>query len=393
MNHLFDSVYYVGAADRTKTLFENLFPLNDGMRYNSYLIDDEKTALLDTADEAVEKEFLFNVKAALGKKDLDYLIVHHAEPDHSSLVCKILDLYPNAVLVTSVMALKFLNQFSGKDLSLRTKTVKEGDSLSLGKKTLKFIAAPMVHWPEVLLSFEESSGILFSADAFGSFGAAEGTLKISEVENPENWTYQARRYYTNIVGKFGTNVTALLKKAAALNIKKICPLHGLIFDENCSFPVEKYKIWSSYSPEGKGVLIVYGSMYSHTKFAAEYLAARLGEKNIPSKIVDVSYTDISYIISDCFYYPTFVFAAPTYYGGVFPKMERLLTAVKKINFSDRKIAFMENGTWAPAAAKTMKDILSEISADTSFPNVTIRSACNEETLKAIESLADAIANS
>lgn len=389
--HLFDSIYYVGACDMTKTLFENLFPIPSGMRYNSYIIDDEKTALLDTADSSVRSEFLSNVKDTLGERPLDYLIVHHAEPDHSAFISEILSLYPHAKLVTSAMALKFINQFSGNDFSARTQLVKEGDELKLGKHSLTFIGAPMVHWPEVLVSYDAHSKTLFSADAFGSFGASEGKILTSSLKNIEVWTDEARRYYTNIVGRFGVNVMRLLKKAEALNIEKICPLHGLVFDTNCGYALEKYRKWGSYEAETDDVLIVFGSMYSHTKRAAEVLSGMLAERGKNSKVVDVSYTDFSYIIADCFKYRNFVFASPTYYNTLFPRMEQLLTVISKLNLTSRRVGLIENGTWAPNSVKLMKDALLPLTLDLDLPTVTIRSALDKTAFAALESLADALA--
>ncbi len=391
--HLFDTTYYVGACDRTKTLFENLFPIPNGMRYNSYIIKDEKTALLDTADESVGEEFLENVIDTLEGKPLDYLVVHHAEPDHSALVLKILNLFPAAKLVTSAQSLKYLNQFTGRDLSARAETVKDGDELKLGKRSLTFIAAPMVHWPEVMVSYDKSTSTLFSADAFGSFGCNEGNLFISGLNNIGDWTDEARRYYSNIVGRFGVNVTALLKKAAALKIDRILPLHGLIFDTNCGFAIDKYSLWSSYSAESKDVLIVYGSMYQNTKKAAEILGAQLSQNGVKSKITDVSYTDFSYIISDIFKYEKLVFACPTYYGGLFPRMEQLLNLIKKSAVKNRKIYLMENGTWAVTAAKNMSDLLSDLKVEICENKVTVKSACNSDSLSQIEALAKTISNS
>lgn len=389
---LFDTTYYVGACDRTKILFENLFPVPKGMRYNSYIIKDEKTALLDTADEAVSEEFLENVKDTLKERSLDYLVVHHAEPDHSALVMRVLEIYPSAKLVTGVQALKYLNQFTGCDLSARTQTVKDGDVLNLGKRSLTFISAPMVHWPEVMVSYDKETKTLFSADAFGSFGCCEGSLFISNLNHTEEWESEARRYYSNIVGRFGVNVSALLKKAEKLEIDNILPLHGLVFDRDCNFAINKYLKWSSYEAETDDVLIVYGSMYQNTKKAVEILSCNLFEKGKNSKIIDVSYTDFSYIISDIFKYKNIVFACPTYYGGIFPRMEQLLNLVKKTCVKDRKIYLLENGTWAPTAAKNMIDLLSDLKADICENKITIKSACDSETISQLKSLAEFISD-
>ena len=388
--HLFDNVYYVGACDKTKALFENLFPIPEGMRYNSYIIKDEKTALLDTADVSVRREFTDNVTDTLDGAKLDYLVVHHAEPDHSSVISEVMDSRPETTLVTSATALKFITQFCGKDYSSRTKIVKEGDILDLGKHSLKFIAAPLVHWPEVMVSYDEHIKTLFSADAFGSFGSSEGNLFISSLENTDDWVDEARRYYTNIVGRFGTNTAALLKKAASLKIEKICPLHGLIFDKNCEYAVKKYSTWAAYSAESDDVLIVYGSMYGHTKAAADMLSAMLAERGKNSKTVDVSYTDFSYIIADCFKYVNFVFACPTYYNTLYPKIEQLFSSLRKLNLSSRHIGFIENGTWAPNTVKLMKDALLPMTADIDLPSVTIKSSVDQSSVKQLEALADAL---
>lgn len=390
--HLFDNVYYVGGCDKTKALFENLFPIPEGMRYNSYIIMDKKTALLDTADISVCREFTENVANTLEGAKLDYLVVHHAEPDHSFVISDVMEAHPETTLVTSAMALKFITQFCGKDYSSRTKIIKEGDVLNLGSHSLKFVAAPLVHWPEVMVSYDEHIKTLFSADAFGSFGASEGNLFISSLENIEDWTDEARRYYTNIVGRFGTNTAALLKKASSLEIEKICPLHGLIFDTDCGFAVKKYAKWAAYSAESDDVLIVYGSMYGHTKVAADTLAAMLSRRGKNSKIVDISYTDFSYLIADCFKYSSFVFACPTYYNTLYPKFEQFFSSIRKLNFSSRHIGFIENGTWAPNAVKLMKDALLPITANIDLPSVTVKSSVDSNSLKQLEALADALCN-
>lgn len=385
--HLFDDIYYVGACDKCKPLFENLFPLPDGMRYNSYLIKDEKTALMDTADETVREEFLANVENALSGGKLDYLVIHHAEPDHTALFTEVLNLHSETVLVTSAMGLKFINQFTGKDYTARTKVVKEGDCLSLGKHSLTFYCAPMVHWPEVLVSYDNYCKTLFSADAFGAFGSEQGGITVSSLADTDLWANEARRYYSNIVGKFGSNVATLLKKASALQIDKICPLHGMVFDTDCDFALKKYTAWSNYDAEVNSTLIVYGSMYGNTKRAADLLACALDKNGETVKVLDVSKTHYSYIIADCFKYSKLVFAAPTYYGGVFPAMEQLLNVLKKTNMTSRKIAFIENGTWAALAGKAMKETLSTLKADFSSPTVSIKSAVTKETEQQIIALA------
>lgn len=387
---LFDSTYYIGACDREKQLFENLFPIPSGIRYNSYFIDDEKTAVLDTADESVKREFFENLKSTAENKKIDYLVVHHAEPDHSSAVVELLDLHPETTFVTSETALKFLRNFSGRDFSGRAKVVKEGDVLSLGKNSLVFFAAPMVHWPEVMVSYNAHSKTLFSADAFGSFGATDGSLILSAKNDISSWDDEARRYYSNIVGRFGGNVKTLLKKVAALDVKRICPLHGNVFDGNIEYAVKKYTDWASYSPEENGVLIVYGSMYGNTKRAVDALSALLSERKIKSKMLDVSYTDISYIISECFRFDVLIFACPTYYGQIFPKMEYFLSNYKKTGITGRKIGFLENGTWAAAATKKMKDLLILSDEAYHFENITVNSSPDDFTITKIMKLSDDI---
>lgn len=387
---LFDDIYYVGACDKSKPLFENLFPLPEGMRYNSYLIKDAKTALLDTADESVREDFLHNIEQALDGCKLDYLVIHHVEPDHSALVGELLARHTETQIVTSATALKFLTQFSGNDYSSRAVIVKEGDVLSLGEHSLKFIAAPMVHWPEVLVSYDEKSGTLFSADAFGAFGADLGGITIYALENVENWAAEARRYYSNIVGKFGNNVAELLKKASVLKINRICPLHGQIFDTSVDYALKKYSQWSSYTPENEGALIVYGSMYGNTKRAADLLAAELSDKGMSVKIVDVSHTDVSYIVADSFVYRNLIFASPTYYGSLYPPIERLLSRLKKTGLCGRKIAFIENGTWCATAAKLMKEQLDGLKCDFSLPPVSIKSTLDSKSKAALKDLAEAL---
>lgn len=390
VRQLFDDIYYVGACDKSKALFENLFPLPEGMRYNSYLIRDEKTALLDAGDESVREEFFCNLEDTLQGDKLDYLVIHHVEPDHSALVNEVLRLHPETKIVTSAMALKFLNQFSGCDYTDKTQCVKEGDTLSLGKHSLQFLSAPMVHWPEVLVSYDAYAKTLFSADGFGAFGSSEGSVLVSDLVNAESWADEARRYYTNIVGKFGGNVATLLKKAAAFDVQKICPLHGLVFNENAALALKYYQLWSSYTPENEGVLIVYGSMYGNTKRAADLLAAKLAQKGKLVKSVEISKIDFSYIVADTFRFRNLVFACPTYYGGMFPKMEQFLALVKKTALANRRIAFMENGTWAATSGKLMKEALSTLNADFSLPCVSLKSALDAASSAQLDALANAL---
>ena len=389
-----DAVVYVGANDRRIAIFEGVYRLNRGVSYNSYVVLDEKTALMDTVDRAVSGKFMENVRAALGERPLDYLVVQHMEPDHSATISDVLSAFPAAKLVVNSKIATMLKEYlPDTDVESRFLVVKEGDVLPLGEHKLHFIAAPMVHWPEVMVTYEEKEKILFSADAFGSFGALSGALFLDEADEP-GYFDEARRYYTNIVGKYGTQVQALLKKAATVQIDTICPLHGYVVRKNIADFVEKYQLWSSYTPEKQGALIAYASVYGHTAEVAEDLAALLSARGIANAVYDVSVTDADEIISQAFRYSHLVFASTTYNAGIFVKMENLLIDLAHHNLQNRKIALIENGSWAPTAGNLMKGVLSSLK-NTEFlgQTLTVRAALSEGQAADLEALADAIAAS
>ena len=385
-----EDLFYVGASDRRLSLFENVYPVPRGASYNSYLLLDEKTALFDTVDHAVSEQFLENVEHVLGGRKLDYIVVHHMEPDHSSTLFEVLLRHPEATVVCNQKMDGMLRNYgccAGERL-----LVKEGDELSTGRHTFKFVFAPMVHWPEVMMSFDLSTGALFSADAFGTFGALGGSVWADEVDFEHDFLDDARRYYINIVGKYGVQVQNVLKKAAGLEINYLFPLHGPLWRENIGWFVEKYLTWSSYTPEEKGVLVVYGSIYGHTQNAAEIVASRIAQKGVKVKVYDASMTDTSVLVSEAFRYSHIVFASATYNNGIFVKMEEFLSDLKAHAFQDRAYAVVENGSWAPQAGALIEAELA------SFKNmkklgekVTILSSVKEETREKLLALADLIA--
>ena len=385
-----EDLFYVGASDRRLSLFENVYPVPRGASYNSYLLLDEKTALFDTVDHAVSEQFLENVEHVLGGRKLDYIVVHHMEPDHSSTLSEVLLRHPEATVVCNQKIDGMLKNYgccAGERL-----LVKEGDELSTGRHTFKFVFAPMVHWPEVMMSFDLKTGALFSADAFGTFGALGGSVWADEVDFEHDFLDDARRYYINIVGKYGVQVQSVLKKAAGLDIKVLLPLHGPLWRESIGRFVEKYLTWSSYTPEEKGVLVVYGSIYGHTQNAAEIVASRMAQKGVKVKVYDASMTDTSVLVSEAFRYSHIVFASATYNNGIFVKMEEFLSDLKAHAFQNRAYAVVENGSWAPQAGALIEAELS------SFKNmkklgekVTILSSVKEETREKLVALADLIA--
>lgn len=343
-----DDIFYCGVNDKKIDLFEGQFPVPDGMSYNSYMIRDEKIAVLDTVDENFGDEWLGKIKAVACGAEIDFLVVHHMESDHSANILNFAKKYPNAKIVSSQMAFSMMKNFFETDFAERRIVVKEGDSLDLGKHKLNFIAAPNVHWPEVMFSYEPNEKILFSADGFGKFGA------IDEKNPLDDWACEARRYYFGIVGKFGANVQAVLKKASALEINQICPLHGPILRENLGEYISLYDTWSKYEAESEGVVVAYASVYGHTKAAAEKFAEKLREAGCPKvAFFDVARDDVFEIVEDAFRYGKLVLAAPTYNCGVFPAMRNFIEALTERNFQNRKIGFIENGSWAPLAAKAM----------------------------------------
>lgn len=378
-----DSVYYVGADDKTIDLFESQYKVPNGVSYNSYVIRDEKTAVMDTVDPRAGEQWLLNLEEVLEGRAPDYLIVSHLEPDHAGNIGRLAEKYPQMKLVGNPKTFAMLPQFFETDLTGRCVTVKEGDTLSLGAHTLTFIMAPMVHWPEVMTAYESKEKILFSADGFGKFGA---------LDTEEDWTDEARRYYINIVGKYGAQVQALLKKAASLDIAMICPLHGPVLKENLGFYLEKYRIWSSYEPEESGVVIAYASIHGNTAKAAKELARMLEERTqAPVKVYDLARADMPAVVAEAFRYDRLVLAAASYDGGVFPCMEDFLHHLKAKTYRNRKVALLENGTWAPSAARTMRGILDEMKDLTICePVVTIRSTMKDADREAMEALAEAV---
>lgn len=356
-----EDILWVGCNDRRITLFENLFPVPKGVSYNSYLLIDEKVALMDTVDESVTGQFLENLEGALEGRAIDYLIVHHMEPDHCANIRLLMEKYPQMQVVGSAKAIQMIGQFFDIEMEGRTMTVKEGDTLSVGSHTLRFAMAPMVHWPEVMVTYDEKEKILFSADAFGTFGALNGTIFNDEVDFEKEYLAEARRYYANIVGKYGAQVQALLKKAAALDIQMICPLHGPIWRTEIDWFIDKYDKWSRYEPEEKGVAVIYGSIYGHTEQAVNALACQLAEKGVKNiAVYDVSRTHVSDLISEIFRVSHLVLACPTYNAGIYPPMENLLADMKALSVQKRTVALMENGTWAAAAGKQILKRLEEM---------------------------------
>lgn len=371
-----DGIHWVGANDRRIAKFENMFPVPRGVSYNSYVILDEKTALMDTADSSVAERFMENVEAVLDGRTLDYLVVQHMEPDHCANIVAIIEKYPEVTVVGNAKTMQMIGQFYSGTKAENTLLVKEGDKLSLGEHELNFVTAPMVHWPEVMVTYESKEKILFSADAFGTFGALNGTLFDDEIFFDAVWMEDARRYYTNIVGKYGPQVQALLKKAAGLDIAMICPLHGPVWRNDLELLLEKYDQWSRYEAEEDGVLIVYGSMYGNTENAAEVLAAEIAEQGMKNiKMYDASVTDCSYLIAEAFRYNRIVVAAPTYNAGLFAPIEHFLNDMKALNVQNKKIGLLENGTWAPMAGKHMKAIVESMkNMEIVEPVISIKSA-------------------
>lgn len=391
-----ENTIYVGASDRRLAKFENLFPIPRGVSYNAYVILDEKTALLDTADASVGAQFLENVAAALDGRKLDYLIVDHMEPDHAAMIEAVLVRWPDLRLVVNAKTLPMLKMYFPTDSAAidDALVVKEGDTLDLGKHKLTFVMAPMVHWPEVMMTFDTTTGTLFSADAFGTFGALEGALFADEVDFAGKWLDDARRYYTNIVGKYGAQVQSLLKRAAGMEIQMICPLHGPIWRENLEWFLEKYQRWSTYTPEDRGVAIFCGSIYGHTENAAEILAARLAERGVKNiSLYDVSHTDVSYLVSEAFRCSHLVLASATYNGEIYTPMENFLRDLACHGLRGRSVALIENGTWAARSGMLMTKLLEEMKEMRVMEGtVTLKSSVKEAQRRGLESLADAIAD-
>lgn len=390
-----DDLYWVGANDRRLALFENIHPIPRGVSYNSYLLLDEKTVLFDTVDWSVCRQFLENIKFVLNGRQLDYLVVNHLEPDHAAAMEEVMLRYPDVKIISNEKAFMFMRQF-GYDIEGRIEEVKEGDVRSFGKHKVTFIAAPMVHWPEAMVTFDTTNGVLFSADAFGSFGALDGKLFNDEVNFDRDWIDDARRYYTNIVGKYGPHVQALLKKASGADIKIICPLHGPVWRNNLGYFLDKYDKWSRYEPEEKGVMVVYASMYGNTESAANAVAAKLVEKGITNvSMYDVSKTHVSYLISETFRLSHVVLACVTYNLGIYPPMHNYLMDMKALNLQKRTFAIVENGSWACKSGTLMREFLEKQLKQTTVldEKLTINSAMNEDNLPDMDALADSIIES
>ncbi len=354
-----DDIFYIGVSDLRINRFENLFPLEKGMSYNSYLILDEKTCVLDTVDYSVKDEYLKNLVSGLAGRSLDYLVINHLEPDHSAVLEDVLRLYPEVILVMNAKGAEMLNKFLSVPNTHQIRIVKEYDVLYLGKHNLSFIMAPMVHWPEVMVAYDKTDRILFSADAFGNFGALTGNIFNDEMAIDESFYSEARRYYSNIVGKYGQAVQTLFKKTASLDIRIICPLHGPIIRTQVSEFIRRYNLWSSYTSESNEVIFLCASMYNNTYRVCDDIANRLADLGVPNiKIYDVSNADVSYLISEVFRVKNIIIACPNYNGGIYPKMQQLLLDMQALNVSNKNIGIIENGSWAPMISKKIKDIFS-----------------------------------
>ena len=381
-----DAVKYIGVDDKTIDLFESQYVVPEGVSYNSYLILDEKVALMDTVDVRGMQEWEKNLTEALGGRKVDYLVIQHLEPDHAGSIGRLLELYPDVTLVGNAKTFAMLPQFFDIDPDVKKLTVAEGDTLSLGSHTLTFVMAPMVHWPEVMVSYESTEKILFSADGFGKFGALDA-------EDEEGWVCEARRYYFNIVGKYGAPVQALLKKATNLDIQMICPLHGPILKEDLGYYIGLYDTWSSYKPENKGVLVAYASIHGNTAKVAEKFGEMLRERGVEKVVVsDLAREDMAEVIEDAFRYDRMVVAGASYDGGVFPCMQDFLHHLQSKAYQNRTVGIIENGSWGPTAGRTMKAILETMKNVTIVdPMVTIKSTMKDADIPALEALADMVA--
>ncbi len=374
-----DGIFYIGVDDKDIDLFESQYVVPNGVSYNSYVILDEKIAIMDTADARVTEQWFANLREVLGDRKPDYLVVSHMEPDHASNIQRVAEAYPEMTIVGNAKTFPMMAQFFDLDLTDRKLVVAEGDSLSLGKHELHFVMAPMVHWPEVMMEYESTDKVLFSADGFGKFGT---------LDTDEDWACEARRYYFNIVGKYGAQVQAVLKKAAGLDIQTICPLHGPILKENLGYYIDKYKVWSSYEPEDPGILVACASIHGNTKAAAEALVEKLRAAGVKTAFTDLCRDDMAEAVEDAFRYDRLVLCACTYDGGIFPPMEDFLHHLKSKAYQKRKVGFMENGSWAPMAAKQMKAIVETFkNIEMVEPVVTIRSTLNDASRAQLDALA------
>ena len=384
-----EDLYWIGANDHRLALFENIHPIPRGVSYNSYLLLDEKTVLFDTIDWSSGRQFLENIEGVLDGRSLDYMVINHVEPDHAASIGEILVRYPDITVVSNEKAFMLMSQF-GFGIGDNRVEVSEGDVISFGKHTITFVQAPMVHWPEAMVSFDTTNGVLFSADAFGSFGALDGILFSDEADFDRDWIDDARRYYTNIVGKYGPHVQALLQKAGSIDIKMVCPLHGPLWRKDLGYFIEKYDKWSRYEPEENGVLIVYASMYGNMESAAQRLASMLTAKGVEKiAVYDVSNTHVSHLIAETFKYSHIVLASVTYNLGIYPLMHNYLMDMKALNMQDRTVAIMEGGSWAPKAGVLMEELLDEMKQMTVLnEKVTVLSTLSDSSAAEMEQMAD-----
>ena len=390
-------LYWIGGNDHRLALFENIHPIPKGVSYNSYLLLDKKTVLFDTVDWSICRDFLSNMAHVLDGRDLDYIVINHMEPDHGASLEEVLIRYPKAKIISTEKSFMLMRQF-GFDVDGKEIQVKEGDTFSFGKHEVIFIEAPMVHWPEAMVTFDKTDGVLFSADAFGSFGALDGKLFNDEVNFDRDWIDEARRYYTNIVGKYGPFVQSLLKKATPIlpDIKYICPLHGPVWRNDFEYLLDKYNKWSSYEPEEKAVMIAYASMYGNTEFAAQILATKLVERGITNVVVyDVSNTHVSQLISEAFRVSHIALCSVTYNLGIYPVMHNFLNDMKALNLQNRTVAIVENGSWTPRSGDLMEQFLDEEMKfmDVLNERVTVSSSVNDSREKELDSLAETIVSS
>ncbi len=390
-----EDIFYIGCSDRRLSLFESAYPVKDGMSYNSYVLIDEKTVLFDTVDKVCAEQFYENLNASLNGRKLDYVVVQHMEPDHCALLAEVIKIHPNVQVVCTQKTVAMIKQFFTFDIDSRVTIVKEGDTLKTGKHEFQFIMAPMVHWPEVMVTYDKTDKILFSADAFGSFGAINGNLFDNEVNWEKDYLDEARRYYTNIVGKYGLQVQMLLKKASGLDIKMLCPLHGLMIRENINLFIEKYDKWSSYTPEENSVLIAYSSVYGGTESAVNLLASKLADKGIKGiKMYDVSMTHPSFVLSEAFRYSHIVIATTTYNAGIFESMETFLHILSSHSLQNRKYVIIQNGSWAPACGGQIKEILEKLKGTEILDDsICIKSTLKEEQIAELDNVVNTIAKS
>ena len=393
VTNIHEDLYWLGGSDRQLAKFENVFPIPRGVSYNAYLVLDEKTVLLDTVDKAVGERFFENLEFALAGRPLDYVVVNHMEPDHCATLGELLRRWPGAQVVANAKTVPMVSQFFDCDISNRAVVVKEGDTLCTGRHTFTFLMAPMVHWPEVLMTYDETDKLLLTADAFGTFGALNGALFADEVDFHRDYLDEARRYYTNIVGKYGAQVQAVLKKAGGLDIQMLLPLHGFVWRQDLGYILGKYDLWSRYEPEERGVVIAYASVYGGTENAANILACRLREQGVQVAMYDTSVTPASYILAAAFRFSHVVLAAPTYNAGVFVTMENLLHDLTAHTLKNRRVAYIENGSWAPTSARGMQKLLEPLKWEQAADTVTLRSALRQGQQEELERMAMQLADS